>query len=112
MPSVRTKVELSQQVVHFVAKQAPEPRRTLRAALRGLEREAGDIRSLEGPLQNYHRLRVGGYRVIFAYRITKKWRTLHCIFAERRSAVYELFEQLLRQHIIGDEERKLKGTNT
>lgn len=95
-----TKVEISQQVVRFVAAQPPEPRKALRAALRALVREEGDIRPLEGPLRHYHRLRVSGFRVIFAYRVSAKRRTIECIFAERRGAVYELFEQLLKKHIL------------
>ena len=94
------KVELSKQVVAFVARRAPEPRRALRAALRGLARERGEIRALEGPLKDYHRLRVGGYRIIFAYKVSGKRRTIHCIFAERRSAVYEVFQELLRKHLL------------
>ncbi len=98
-----TKVELSEQVVRYVAGRAPQPRRQLRAALRALATERGDIRALEGRLENYHRLRVGGYRVIFAYRITGKQRTIQCIFVERRSVVYEVFEQL-RKQLLGKEQ--------
>jgi mRNA-degrading endonuclease RelE of RelBE toxin-antitoxin system len=101
---METRVELSEQVVRFVARQAPEPRRVLRTALRGLARERGDIRALEGPLKEYYRLRVGGYRVIFKYRLSPKRRCLQCIFAERRSAVYELFEHLLKRHLLGSKE--------
>ena len=101
---METSIELSEQVVRFVARQAPEPRRLLRTALRGLSRERGDIRALEGPLQEYHRLRVGGYRIIFKYRISPKRRVIQCIFAERRSAVYELFERLLKQYLLRSEE--------
>jgi mRNA-degrading endonuclease RelE of RelBE toxin-antitoxin system len=95
-----TRVELSEQVVRFVAKRAPEPRRMLREALRGLARERGDIRALEGPLEDYHRLRAGGYRIIFAYKLAGKRRIIRCIYAERRSAVYETFQQLLRKHLL------------
>jgi mRNA-degrading endonuclease RelE of RelBE toxin-antitoxin system len=72
----------------------------LREALPGLTRERGDIRALEGPLEDYHRLRVGGYRIIFTYEVSAKRRTIRCIFAERRSAVYETFQQLLRKHLL------------
>ena len=100
---METRVELSEQVVRFVAQRAPEPRRVLRAALRGLTQERGDIRSLEGPLKDYHRLRVGGYRIIFAYRVTGKRLRIQCLYAERRSAVYEVFEHLLRKHLLEGE---------
>jgi len=97
---METRVELSEQAVRFVASRAPEPRAALRAALRALARERGDIRALERPLQDYHRLRVRGYRVLFAYEVSGKRRTIRCIFAERRSAVYETFQQLLRKHLL------------
>ena len=102
---METKVELSEQVVRFVASRAPEPRSVLRAALRALARERANITALEGPLENYHRLRVGGYRVIFAYEVSGKRRTIRCIFAERRSAVYETFQQLLRKHLLEGEKK-------
>lgn len=94
-------VELSEQVIAFVARRAPEPRRRLRAALRDLGRERGDIRALESPLANYHRLRVAGYRIIFTYEVSGKRRIIRCIFAERRGAVYEVFQELLRRHLSG-----------
>jgi mRNA-degrading endonuclease RelE of RelBE toxin-antitoxin system len=97
---METRVELSEQVVRFVARRAPEPRRMLREALRALARERGDIRALEGPLEEYHRLRVGGYRIILAYEVSGKRRIIRCIFAERRSAVYETFQRLLRKHLL------------
>lgn len=94
------KVEVSPQVIAYIARRAPEPRRALREAIRGLAREHGDIRALEGPLKDYHRLRVGSYRLIFAYKSTGKRRVIQCIFAERRSAVYEVFHELLRKHLL------------
>ncbi len=100
---METKVELSEQVVRFVAGRAPGPRRMLREALRNLARESGDICALEGPLEDYHRLRVGGYRIIFAYKLSRKRRTIRCAFAERRSAVYETFQQLLQKHLLEGE---------
>jgi mRNA-degrading endonuclease RelE of RelBE toxin-antitoxin system len=100
---METKVELSEQVVRFVARRAPEPRRMLREALRALAQERGDIRALEGPLKDYHRLRIGGYRIIFAYRITRKRRAIQCVYADRRSAVYEMFSELLKRHLLEGE---------
>ena len=100
---METRVELSEQVVRFIERRAPEPRRRLREAVRALARERGDIRALDGPLKEYHRLRVGGYRIIFGYKISAKRRTIQCIFAEQRSAVYETFQQLLRRHLLEGE---------
>lgn len=91
------KVRLSPQVVDFVRSLAPEPRRRLRQALRDLARGKGDIRHLEGPLQNYCRLRVGSYRIIFAYA---QGRTIDCVFAEQRSIVYEVFAEEMIERLI------------
>jgi mRNA-degrading endonuclease RelE of RelBE toxin-antitoxin system len=87
------RVVLARQVVDFIHRLPPEPKRRLRRALRDLRAEKGDIRALEPPLQGYCRLRVGGYRIVFSYA---KRGTIECIFAEQRSVVYELLlERLL-----------------
>ena len=87
------RVVLARQVVDFVRRLPPEPKRRLRRALKDLTGEKGDIRALEPPLEGYCRLRVGGYRVVFSYA---KRGTIECIFAEQRSVVYELLlERLL-----------------
>ena len=86
------KVLLAKQVVEFVCRLPPEPKRRLHSALRDLTREKGDIRALEPPLEGYCRLRVGGYRIVFSYA---KRGTIECVFAERRSVVYELMLERL-----------------
>jgi mRNA-degrading endonuclease RelE of RelBE toxin-antitoxin system len=90
------KVELSEQVVDFVRRLPPEPRRRLRRALRDLARERGDIKPLEGPLEGYCRLSVGAYRIVLRYATQ---RAIQCVFAERRSIVYELLVQLLESRL-------------
>lgn len=94
-------VLLSEQVVAFVRRLAPEPRRALRQALRGLASGKGDLRQLEAPLQGYHRLRVGAYRVIFAYG---EKRAIECLFAERRSLVYEIFAREVAARLLAPHE--------
>jgi len=69
--------------------------------LRDLARERGDIEALEAPLEGYCRLRVGGYRVVFAYG---KRPTIECIFAEQRSVVYEMLLERLRDRLRGEGE--------
>ena len=86
-----TRVNLADQVVEFVGTLAPEPRKKLRLALRRLEKEEGDIKSLEGRLVGYLRLRVGTYRVIFCRKIRSEQPEVDCIFAEHRALVYEVF---------------------
>jgi mRNA-degrading endonuclease RelE of RelBE toxin-antitoxin system len=93
---MKTKVELSQQVVDFVRSLAPEPRRAIRLALRELEEDRGDIKHLEGDLSDWCRLRVRSYRVIFRYEVDQNQRLARCIFAERRKLVYELFADAIK----------------
>ena len=90
------KVELSEQVVDFVRRLPPDPRRRLRRALRDLAHERGDIKPLEGPLEGYCRLRVGAYRVVLSYA---RRATLQCVFAERRSIIYELLVEFLESRL-------------
>jgi mRNA-degrading endonuclease RelE of RelBE toxin-antitoxin system len=90
-----SKIELSPHVVRFLRQLAPEPRRQLHVALRALARNRGDILELEHPLDGFHRLRVGRYRVIFHYVVVGKERVIRCDYAERRELVYELFTDLI-----------------
>lgn len=91
------RVRVESQVEGFVKSLAPEPRRRLTMAIKALARNQGDIKRLEGKLQGYSRLRVAGYRVIFSERTQKGERILDCVFAEKRSLVYELFTRLLSE---------------
>ena len=95
------KVEISPQVADFVRRLAPEPRRLLRRALKDLSQDRGDIKHLEAPLDEYCRLRVQGYRVILHYSSRG---TIQCVFAERRSIVYEVFAQALVNELAGVDE--------
>jgi len=52
---------------------------------------------LEGKLEGYSRLRVTGHRVIVTERAERGQRIIDCIFAEKRSVVYELFTRLLSE---------------
>ncbi len=90
-----TRVELDPQVADFLRALAPEPRRRLRTALRGLREEKGDLRALEGELGDYHRLRVGSYRILVRFYADPHGRVARCVYAEHRSVVYELFASLL-----------------
>jgi len=85
-----TKVNLAAQVVDFLGGLAPEPRKKLRVALRNLEREQGNIKSLEGKLTGYLRLRSGSHRVIFTREVRRGEPEIDCIFAEHRALVYEV----------------------
>jgi mRNA-degrading endonuclease RelE of RelBE toxin-antitoxin system len=92
------RVEVAEQVADFVRRLAPEPRRVLRGALRDLAKGRGDVKALEGPLSAYCRLRVRGYRVILSYA---KKGSVQCVYAERRSVIYEVFADTLRDLLRG-----------
>ena len=82
-------VVIQSPVWDFARRLAPGSRRAIKRALRELQSERGDIRSLEGRLSRYHRLRGGKYRIIFRYADPG---TIEAIFAEERGIVYEVFE--------------------
>jgi len=96
---MKIKVELDPQVAGFVRALAPDPRKRLSAALRGLEHEQGDLKQLEANLAGYARLRVGSYRVVVRFYAQGGQRVARCVFAEKRSVVYELFAEILRGQI-------------
>jgi mRNA-degrading endonuclease RelE of RelBE toxin-antitoxin system len=94
---MKTKVRVEAQVEAFVKSLAPEPRRKLRAAIKGLADGRGRVKSLEGNLAEYCRLSVAGYRIIFKERAERGERIIDCVFAERRALVYEIFVRLLTE---------------
>lgn len=96
---MKTEVRWSPQVRHFVSALPPEPKRKLRAGIRALAANAGDIRPLVDELNGYLRLRVGDFRVIFRDSSERGQRVCHCLFAERRDMVYELFRKLVLDDI-------------
>lgn len=97
---MKTRIRVEAQVEAFVKSLAPEPRRRLRLAIRGLAEGDGDTKSLEGNLAGYCRLSVRGYRVIFKERTERGVRVLDCLFAERRALVYEIFARLLADQVV------------
>ncbi len=93
---MRIKVELDPQVAEFVRALAPQPRKRLREAIRGLESEKGDLKQLEADLAGYLRLCVGSCRVIVRIYAQGGQRVARCVFAGKRPVVYELFAEILR----------------
>jgi mRNA-degrading endonuclease RelE of RelBE toxin-antitoxin system len=90
------RIKLSDQVAGFIQSLAPEPRRSMRLALKSLAKGQGDVQALEGPLASYSRLRVSSYRVILFYRNPAE---IECVFAEHRSIIYEVFAEELRKKL-------------
>ena len=98
---MRTRVSVESQVESFVRSLAPEPRRRLTRAVKGLAHNRGDIQRLEGRLEGYSRLRLAGLRVSFCERAERGERIIDCVFAEKRAIVYELFIRLMSESVGG-----------
>jgi mRNA-degrading endonuclease RelE of RelBE toxin-antitoxin system len=94
---MKTKIRVEEQVDAFVKSLAPDSRKRLRSAIKGLADGRGDIKWLEGSLAGYGRLRVAGFRVIFKERAERGTRLIDCIYAERRALVYEIFVNILTE---------------
>jgi len=92
---VKTRVIINQRVRGFLQTLAPEPRRKLWRGLKDLAEDKGDLKQLEGNLHPFWRLRVGRIRVIYEPRSVGGERQLVCFFADHRSTVYAVLEQLL-----------------
>ena len=85
------KILASDQVAGWLRGLAPESKRRVRIALRGLERWQGDVKPLRGELEGFYRLRVGGYRIV--YRMISR-SLVRLEYADTRDAAYEAFRQL------------------
>jgi len=90
-------VRVREEVMDFLRKLPPEPRHTLRQAIKDLRQERGDIRALTDDLEGFCRLRVGSYRVIFEYEMIGGKQTATCVFAGARRWVYEALQSRLME---------------
>jgi mRNA-degrading endonuclease RelE of RelBE toxin-antitoxin system len=93
---VKYKIQVREQVKAFIDTLAPDSRKRIRLGLHGLESEHGDCMPLRERLAGYHRLRIGGHRILFRYL---PGRVIECVFAESRSLVYHLFERDVLKHL-------------
>jgi len=99
---MRVEIRVGPQVEEFVMALAPEPRKALKRAIKGLAKEQRDTKTLEGKLSGGHRLRVAGYRVLYKETAERGARIINCVYANHRSVVYEMFAQLLADQLIVD----------
>ena len=97
---MRTRVIVGERVKSFLESLAPEPRRKLWRGIKDLGKDKGDTKQLEGKLAPYWRLRVDRIRVIYDQKSLKGERCLICFFAEHRSTVYSVLEQLLASGLV------------
>jgi len=88
------KISASEQVASWLVGLPPQTKHRVRLALWGLARGEGDVKGLQGPLEGFNRLRIGGLRIIYRQI---SGREILLEFANTRDAVYELYEQILRQ---------------
>ena len=102
------KLRVSGQVELFLRSLPPAPKHALREAIGRLAKQRGDIKALEGNLAGYWRLRVGRYRVLFAY---EKPMTIVCAYAAERSLIYEVFGAMVREHLEQDIAAGKPGVN-
>jgi len=86
------KISASEQVAAWLIALPPKTKHRVRLALRGLARGRGDIKALQGPLEGFNRLRIGGLRIIYRQI---SGREILLEYANTRDAVYELYEQIL-----------------
>jgi mRNA-degrading endonuclease RelE of RelBE toxin-antitoxin system len=96
---MKAEVQWSHQVQHFVSSLAPDAKKKLRAGIRALADDRGDIKPLVDELLGYHRVRVSDFRVIYREAFEKGVPVRKCLFAERRDVVYELFRHMVLDDI-------------
>ena len=59
------KISASDQVADWLCALPPQTKRRVRTALRALSKGKGDIKGLQGSLEGFNRLRIGGIRILF-----------------------------------------------
>ena|SRR5437867_12166743 len=96
---MKAEVQWSDQVQEFVASLPPESKKKLRAAIRALAADKGDIQPLVDDLTGYQRLRVGDFRVIYRHGFENAMPVRKCLFAERRNIVYDIFRKMVLDDI-------------
>ncbi len=96
---MKAEVQWSEQVCKFVSSLAPDQKKKLRAGIRGLAEDKGDITDLVDDLIGYKRLRVGMFRVICRESFERGHPVRKCLFAERRNVIYEMFAAMILDDI-------------
>ncbi|MGH7952258.1 MAG: type II toxin-antitoxin system RelE family toxin [Limisphaerales bacterium] len=95
-----TRVIVTARVRDFLRSLAPEPRRKLWRAIKELVDGKGDVKLLEGKLSGLWRLRAGKVRVIYEIKAVGGVREIFCFYANYRSIIYVVLEQLLASGLI------------
>lgn len=86
------KISASDQVAAWLTALPPQTKKRVRAALRSLAARKGDIKGLQGDLEGFSRLRIGGIRILHRQVSARE---IKLEYANTRDVVYEMFRQLL-----------------
>jgi hypothetical protein len=97
---MNTRVIVGHRVKYFLQTLAPEPRRRLWRGIKALAQDKGDRKQLDGNLHPFWRMLVDRMRVIYEPRSVAGERHLVCFFADHRSTVYAVLEQLLASGMV------------
>jgi mRNA-degrading endonuclease RelE of RelBE toxin-antitoxin system len=88
------KLSASDPVQRWLVALPPESKRRVRAALRGLEKERGDLKALHGELEGFCRLRIDGLRIVYSQH---RGQIIRLEYADSRDVVYETFLKVLHE---------------
>ncbi|MBE2180975.1 MAG: hypothetical protein IAE97_10935 [Chthoniobacterales bacterium] len=86
------KISASDQVAAWLSALPPQTKKRVRAALRALTRGRGDIKGLQGDLEGFSRLRIGGIRILYRQMSARE---IRLEYANTRDVVYEMFHRFL-----------------
>lgn len=86
------KISASERVASWLCGLPPQTKHRVRLGLGDLAIAQGDIKGLQGPLEGFNRLRIGGLRIIYRQIAGRE---ILLEYANTRDAVYELYEQIL-----------------
>jgi mRNA-degrading endonuclease RelE of RelBE toxin-antitoxin system len=86
------RISASDQVAAWLTALPPQTKHRVRLALRDLAEGQGDIRGLQGSLEGFNRLRVGGIRIIYRQISSRE---IRLDYAQTRDVVSEIFERIL-----------------
>lgn len=86
------KISASDQVAAWLTALPPQTKKRVRAAMRSLAAGKGDIKGLQGDLEGFSRLRIGGIRILHRQVSARE---IRLEYANTRDVVYEMFRQLL-----------------
>ena len=88
------RISASNQVQRWLTALPPDPKKRVRAALRGLQNGRGDIKALRGELEGFCRLRIDGLRIVYSQQASQM---IRLEYADSRDVVYETFLRILSE---------------